>query len=83
MKIDTIFIPADQVPQSGIATPLIAVKFLESGFYPVYTRSTAECLNGSDVTPEIMESAIIGSMFGWDVPGAKEARHYFLGKETE
>jgi hypothetical protein len=56
--------------------PVIALKYSEKGFYPIYTQAKVEDLNPPDVTQAIRESAIMGSMFGWDVPGADLAREY-------
>lgn len=73
----TYFVDADALP---VNTPVkvFAVKHGESGFYPIFTRRTAAELNPDDMTPEIVESAIAGSMFGWHVPGAALATAYAL-----
>jgi hypothetical protein len=43
----------------------------EHGYFPIYTRSTADKLNeGIGVTKEQAEAMLVGSMFGWSVPGA-------------
>lgn len=80
---NTIFVSTHD-PDHGYAfstdAPVVAIKYGESGYYPIYTRATADSLNGDAVTPDIMLSAIVGSMFGWDVPGAKDARDFFLGR---
>jgi hypothetical protein len=59
--------------------PVIAIKFLESGYFPIYTSATPKELNGPNVTDQIIESAVIGSMFGWQVPGSSLAVEYFTG----
>lgn len=53
-------------------TPVIALVYGESGYRPIYTSLTPADLN-ANVTPEEVRSAVWGSMFGWDVPGAKLA----------
>lgn len=65
--------------------PVVAVKFGERGYYPIYTKLTAEELNASraQYTPEELESAVIGSMFGWTVPGARAARAAFEKREEQ
>ena len=51
--------------------PIAAVRRGESGFYPVYSHSTAEDLNeAEEVTAAQAEAMLQGSMFGWDVPAA-------------
>ena len=43
----------------------------ESGYYPQPEYFDVEKLNRlSNVTPEQQEAMLVGSMFGWDVPGA-------------
>ena len=61
--------------------PIIAVKADQGGFYPVYTRAKAARLNPADMTPEILDSAVAGSMFGWHVPAAALARAYAYEQE--
>jgi hypothetical protein len=52
-------------------SPVIAVRRGERGYYPIQTTATAEALNErSGVTTEQVEAMHVGSMFGWDVPGA-------------
>lgn len=53
--------------------PIIAIRYMERGFFPVYTRLKPEDLNTLDVNDEVIEAAIVGSMFGWHVPGAAPA----------
>jgi hypothetical protein len=57
--------------------PVIGLKLGERGFYPIHTPLDVEYLNGEAVSPEVIESAVIGSMFGWDVPGAIPALQGF------
>lgn len=53
------------------AAPVIAVKRGERGFWPIFTQQTADELNEAEgVTPAQREAMHIGSMFGWDAPGA-------------
>jgi hypothetical protein len=52
------------------------------GYYPIYANSTPERLNPPDMTTEVLEAAHIGSMFGWDVPGAEPALTYIKAKEA-
>lgn len=55
---------------------IIAIEYGEQGYMPIYgDPSIAEDLNfANGVTPEIAEAFLIGSMFGWNCPGAKPAR---------
>lgn len=53
------------------ASPVIAVRRGESGFYPIYTPLSADELNALDgVTPAQREAMYNGSLFGWDTPSA-------------
>lgn len=55
----------------GTDAQVLKVKRGESGFYPVYTRISADDLNEQHgVTPAQREAMLIGSMMGWTVPGA-------------
>jgi hypothetical protein len=40
------------------------------GYYAVQTKLSPEDYNGADVTPAQSEAMLVGSMRGWDVPGA-------------
>jgi hypothetical protein len=53
--------------------PVIAVKAFERGFCPIYTRLTPEELNHGKFSEKEIDAALLGSMFGWNVPGAKLA----------
>lgn len=75
MADKVIYIKSDPATHKTDA-PVIALKLNEIGYWPIYTRATPEELNGPNVTPEIALSAEMGSMFGWDIPGAKAARDY-------
>ena len=51
--------------------PVIAIKRGEMGFYPIFTHLTADELNAAiDVDKAQAQAMHVGSMFGWDVPGA-------------
>lgn len=53
------------------ATPVIAVKRGEPGFHPIHTKLSADELNeAAGVTAAQREAMHMGSMMGWDVPGA-------------
>lgn len=55
----------------GTDAQVIRVKRGEMGFYPVYTRLSADDLNRDlRVTPAQREAMLIGSLMGWHVPGA-------------
>lgn len=82
MKQETIiYADADKF---GIlaSTRIIAIKIGEPGFYTVEARAgkNADWLNTPDITPEIVESAIAGSMFGWNVPAAQAAVRFHEGE---
>jgi hypothetical protein len=47
---------------------VIAVQPYVDGYYPIKTSRTAKELN--DLPPDVVESALVGSMFGWSCPGA-------------
>lgn len=80
---NTLFLrPADCYAQHQTTAPVVAVKLGESGFYPIYTAATPEDLNDGAVAKDIVMSAVTGSMFGWDVPGAKKAVDYFKAMEA-
>ena len=54
--------------------PVVAIKVGEMGYFPL-ERANAEPaeLNPPGTTPEIIQSAIAGSIFGWHVPAAQLA----------
>ena len=57
--------------QSIGAPPVIAVKRGEDGYYPIYSKQSADELNrASGVTKEQAAAMYVGSAFGWNVPGA-------------
>lgn len=49
---------------------VVAIKRGESGYYPIYVKGPAAALNDRSVTPAQIEAMHIGSMCGWEVPGA-------------
>lgn len=60
---------------------LICVKAFERGYWPIVvpagTDAAAMCVRLNRGAPEaVIESALLASVFGWDVPAAKEARDY-------
>jgi hypothetical protein len=82
MTTNTIYIPAALAPYVDLkGAPLMAVKRGEKGYWPIWSRATAETLNGGPAaTTEVLESALAASMCGWDVPAAKEANAYLDAK---
>jgi hypothetical protein len=51
--------------------PVICVKKGVDGYWPIYTKTTAEALNKTLGVTERQASAMRwGSMFGWDTSGA-------------
>ncbi|WP_371380774.1 hypothetical protein [Sporomusa aerivorans] len=56
------------LPSTG---EVIAIKREESGYYPIQSRATADELNQAiGVTKAQVKAMLVGSMLGWDVPGA-------------
>lgn len=78
------------VPGNPVESAIGAVAFKESGYYAsTYTdrktldecRELVDLLNGRlGINREVEAAMLAGSMFGWDVPGAKAARDHFAGK---
>lgn len=64
-------------------SPIVAFIYGEAGYYPIYTALKAEALNDKDISIEILESAEMGSMIGWDKPGAAIAKQYADNKLSE
>jgi len=60
--------------------PVIAIKIGQRGYYPITGEFNADELNSPDVTQQIIESAVAGSMFGWDCPAAALALKYASGE---
>lgn len=69
---DTFYLPASVVAP-GANCPVIAVKVGEVGYYPVFALVDFETLNGCEIPDDVLESALAGSMFGWDVEAAEAA----------
>lgn len=62
--------------------PIIAVKFGETGYWPVRTRLSAQELNEPmGWSDDEIESAILASHFGWTCPAAKLAYEAAMRKE--
>lgn len=61
--------------------PVFAVASFERGYHPIYTRATAERLNHGRYTPEVLQSALEASMFGWDCPAANPAASFVEAAE--
>ena len=62
--------------------PVIAIDVGTTGFYPIYSRLNAATLNNNDrITDDVIQSAVAGSMFGWNCPAAKLAMD-FAGEVT-
>lgn len=58
------------------APPVRAVKRGVLGYFAIFTRLSADELNkAAGVTPEQVEAMTIGSLVGWDAPGANPANH--------
>lgn len=45
----------------------------ERGYHPFPGRDADRFNARRNITPEMVEAMLVGSMFGWDVPGAKLA----------
>lgn len=61
--------------------PIVAITIGESGYSPIHSTQTPEELNGPSVTADIIQSAIMGSMFGWNAPAARAALNW--AKDTK
>ena len=62
---------------------LFAVRAYAMGYYPITVqRVTAEQLNRG-VPPEVLQSALEASVFGWDCPAAIPARKYIEQRQRE
>ncbi len=77
---NTIFIDASRFAALDTDATVVAVKFNEIGYYPVYTKATALELNDADCTALIINSAVTAAMWGWTSELAKPARDYMLAK---
>jgi len=61
---------------SNTSAPVIAVILNDDGYWPIQTMATASQLNPTDMTAEVLDAALAGSMFGWNVPAARAAVEY-------
>jgi len=78
----TFYLPAkDAFVNHNTDAPVIAIKPFERGYYPIYTSATADDLNRGKYTPEVLESALSASMFGWNTPAARAAVDYIQSIE--
>lgn len=58
-----------RVPETD--APILGVKRGEAGFYPIYTRRSADELNAAEnVSPAQREAMFFGSVFGFHTPSA-------------
>jgi hypothetical protein len=74
MKHDTFFFDTKgSCVEHSTDAPVFAVKAFERGFYPIYTKANAATLNGGAHSEEVLEAALVGSLCGWNVPGARPA----------
>lgn len=77
-----VFLPVNELDFTPtLPCTIIAVEYKEKGYWAISARSSAQDLNEGlfDEAPsmDVMNAAIIGSVFGWDVPGAKRAKDFF------
>ncbi|MDI1298605.1 hypothetical protein [Methylotenera sp.] len=73
------FYKSKSVYQLQTETKIVAFVYGEMGYWPVPIVGrdiTVSSLNYADMTDEILESAEVGSMFGWDLPLAQLAKDY-------
>ncbi len=69
-----LFTTAQRAHVADTSAPLIAITLGERGYRPVYIRNMDPgLLNPAGTTDAIIESAIAGSVFGWDCPAAQPA----------
>lgn len=62
----------------GPGATLFAVREGERGYYSILSVETAASLNPPAIPPEVLESALMGSLFGWDAPCALTALLYSI-----
>jgi len=67
-----------------VENEVVVLKKNKSGFYPIqggmdgmdHSKETADALNGKmGIHPAQREAMVVGSMFGWHVPGADPETH--------
>jgi len=68
-----VFYKATNQTYQRTTSPIVAFKLGEKGYWPIDSLATPCELNHPQVNNEILESAEMGSMFGWHTPGAKLA----------
>lgn len=69
--------------RNNVSGEVIIIKNGESGYYPLdykELRSVDELNKGLGVTKAQAEAMSVGSMFGWDVPGADPNNYDENGK---
>ena len=60
--------------------PVIAVQRGKLGYVPIFTRRSADELNFAlGITPAEREALFVGSIFGFEVPGADPERYDHAG----
>jgi len=72
-KLPPVSFSANTIHCSGPygVPPVICIHRGEMGYTPIYTKATADELNAArGVTEAQAEAMLMGSMFGWDTPGA-------------
>lgn len=79
----TFFIKRDERYHFKTSAEIIAVKTGEKGYYPILTKLSLSDLNKGELSEDVAEAALIGSMFGWEVPGARAAIDYATNKLKE
>lgn len=72
--METFFIDT-KVFNISVDAPIVAVKPNELGYWPVQTEISADDLN-KGAPHDVLESAYVASMFGWNCPAAKKAAEY-------
>ncbi len=78
MYIDKLVM--EEIAAVELDSQVVAITLHEPGYTPIYTKSNADILNGFSIPKDVIESAVIGSMFGWGSPGARKAIQFM---ETE
>lgn len=78
MPSDTIFISSDHPSFPAVeGVRMIVVRVGVKGYFPIHTQLSMRELNDYyDIPEAVVESAVAGSMFGWDVPAARPALDY-------
>jgi hypothetical protein len=79
-RANRLYLPASLAFVSGCN--VIAVELGVPGYFPVHTGMTADDLNGFALSGDVARSAVMGSMFGWHVPGARAAVDFFEARSS-